>query len=446
MSMFGSGAPPAGTAPIGSNFMNLLAAMVSGNMAPNQGAINGMGGNTPLGAAALTSPVGGTAADQAAIAAVTNAGNALSPAGYPAGLDPMSQASAAAWDASGGNGGIAQDPNAYSGGSSPIDQQTLQQIISGIMGPAPTINDYYSAAPYQQALSTLAQGQTTGQSTINDAYSKAVSDFGNLQQQAQGQQATDRANLQQDNAAGQSQLQNLLQPASAVAAQNPQGELAARLSALQGTYGAQATRGGQIMDQIAALQNSNLGQAKAGLASQHQNANDQLASSMTSARNAVGAQQSAAITAGQKSLNAALASRQTRQDQMLATAQKAVIQAQKANATGQLTGRQQVQQQITQMAGDPNSAGVLGAFNTIINGDGNPNAPTGKPAHDAAEAIQRLNNGLAAAQAQGMTPQEAQALQAMVQGYYDTARRAPVQQTPADIQQMLLSMFGSGGR
>lgn len=318
---------------------------------------------------------------------------------------------------------------------------TEQDILNGILGAAPKLSDFYSAQPYSDALGTLSQGQTTGQSTIDSAYNKAVGDFGALQGQAQTQQAGQAATFNQDMGNSQSQLNSLLGTANTVAGQNPGGELAARLSELQGDAAQQRSQGSSVMDQIAALANSNLGQAKAGLASQHQNATDQLSGSITAAKANVTNQETTAAAAGQKQLDAANVARTNQGNAMVAAAQKAAVTAQ-----GQApTPKAMVQQQIASMAGDPTSAGVLSAFNTIVNGDAaHPLDPAGKAATNIGTAMQRLNSSLAAAEAAGMSPAEGQALQAMVTGWYNTTPIVPSAPSQSDVMAQLKALYGGG--
>lgn len=310
---------------------------------------------------------------------------------------------------------------------------TEQDILNGILGAAPKLSDFYSAQPYSDALGTLSQGQTTGQSTIDSAYNKAVGDFGALQGQAQTQQAQQAATLQQDSSAASTQLQQAIAPFGD-GSQAASAQQSAELAAMSG--GSK-----QTMDLITALQNSNLGQAKAGLASQHQNATDQLSGSITAAKANVTNQETTAAAAGQKQLDAANVARTNQGNAMIAAAQKAAVTAQ-----GQApTPKAMVQQQIASMAGDPTSAGVLSAFNTIVNGDAaHPLDPAGKAATNIGTAMQRLNSSLAAAEAAGMSPAEGQALQAMVTGWYNTTPIVPSAPSQSDVMAQLKALYGGG--
>lgn len=196
-------------------------------------------------------------------------------------------------------------------------QSYLQQILGAAptaptaadFGPAPTLADFFSAAPYQQALAAVAQGQKTATGSINDAFNQAGQQqaatqafYGNQNKEFQQQQ---QAALANEN----NQINGYIQQALKLS--GPGSGVQASLSPLQADVAMQnASQNNTLADlgQLAQMNNSGFTQA---LQTNHQGSLNALASAVAAENSKINLQQAADQAKAEQELASANSARGT---------------------------------------------------------------------------------------------------------------------------------------
>lgn len=156
-------------------------------------------------------------------------------------------------------------------------------------GPAPTLGDFFNAAPYQQALAQLSQGNQTAQGTIANAFNQAQQQQG--QNVAVANAGTADALQREQAAAAQGTGAVNSDIANAQALGGPQ--MAAALAGLKATNTEQNTSTNNLDNVLAQVQRNNATQDTASLGSQRAAALQYLASQVLGGQNKIGLQQAA---------------------------------------------------------------------------------------------------------------------------------------------------------
>jgi hypothetical protein len=320
------------------------------------------------------------------------------------------------------------DPAAASAAPSQPSPGDINSLITQLLGAAPTLGDFYSSAPYDQANSQLQQGVKGAAGSIDSAYgnakqSQAQNDAQSLAALAQiTQQANDRSNI-----LAQAQNQTVGQALNAAGANS---QLGARLGEDQAIFNQDNSRAGNVLAELTALAQSNAQSSANGLAASQAGNQAALQAAASGEAGKIGLAQANAQTAGQRAFASANAARANNFDSLLGRA-NSYLQGMSG------TGRTQANATLSDWQAQGHT-GALTAFQSIMNStdpnSGQPVQGLAKPSN-AAEALQSLQNmvqsGLYGKIAPNISPQE---MATVISNYYDN-RRQPV--SVADLQAFL---------
>lgn len=170
-------------------------------------------------------------------------------------------------------------------GSSAPGGPSLSDVLTALIGPSPTMADYYSPSTYQSALASIAQGNKSAQGQISGAYDAASKNLSGLDATL-NQGAT--TNAQQFNAQQQqakATFDQYAQQAQQLGGQG--GQLGARMNALGATFAAQQASQQNLNSEIGSVGQFNAAQDQAGLGASKQAALNALASSVNAADNRI---------------------------------------------------------------------------------------------------------------------------------------------------------------
>lgn len=288
----------------------------------------------------------------------------------------------------------------------------INGLITQMLGPAPSLSDFYSSAPYDQANSTLQQGTKSATDTINQAYQAA-------QQRQQAQQAQTNAALQQLAAQTQADRNATNQFTQATLGQAAQtagagSQLGARLALDQAVAANAADRGTNTVNNYM-LQARNDAQSSAdGLNAAQAGGLAALTAAANAESGKIGAAQANAQASGQRAFAQANASRASNFDALLGRA-NTYLQGLQG------TGRSQALDTVAQLqSSDPGTADAFqqAVYGVTLAGQAVPGY--NGPAKDQAEALQRLQQATPYLQAHGV---DVARLQGLVTSYYDTTKK-----------------------
>lgn len=409
----------------------------------------GGGGAAPVGLMGSFAPQASTSAYLAALHAAMGGGGQFSGV-------PWRESMAAATGGPVMGGGPSSDPTS-----------TLQSIVQALagpppqqvqpvpMGPAPTLADYFSAAPYQQATRAVesfynpATGRGSSADAVNRAYGQALQQAIAMGKQASGQAAgyvnqakTDAANAA---AAEHANIATAMQGAA------PGSLLANQLQGTQATLNANNQRGAQDAQFLANLVNANNSGYQQALQGGKANALQFLASQTQNELGKIGLQQASDQTRAQEMLRQALNAYQTNNQNNINSAAATnsknyqAYQTQAQNALKQIMTMSSSlastpHDQLVQTLNGPNMLdhGVVNLFDAVVNGvpstgpNGQPiNGPHGK-AVNLVEAMQRL-------QSSGVDQGTQSAVADMLKSWFNNTKQAA---GASQVEQYLHSILG----
>ncbi len=249
---------------------------------------------------------------------------------------------------------------------------------AAVFGAAPTLGDFFSAAPYQQAQAQLASGNKTAQGTVNNAYAQAAKQMGAIGTQANRNTAIAEAQANADEARAANAVQGFANQAGQMAGAG--GQVQGRLAALQGILAGQQGAAKTLNAQLAGIQQNNMSQDQAALTSGRQNALNYLASAVLGEGSKIRLSEATDQARAQQELASANNARAVDMARANASYQSALksyqAQVQKymglaAKGVGGAGGTdwaksQQAQWETSALQGDSQSAGLAAAANRLI--------------------------------------------------------------------------------
>lgn len=342
----------------------------------------------------------------------------------------------------------------FGGGSKASTQPDLGDILNAILGTAPaaptdadlgaapTLANFFSAAPYQQAQAGLAAGNKTATGTINDAYTQAAQKLAGIVQAA-NQASTNNTNAENTDATNATSQANGFVNSALQASGGDNAGVAQKLAPLQATLAAQEGSAKTLNQQLQGIQQGNEANYSSGLTNSRQQALNYLAGQVSGEGSKIGLAQAQGQAQGQQLLDQALNARGT----ALASADKD-YQSQMASRQSQATDL--LKTAMTALSGSGTSGRdttlnnlqtasptLQNVFNaSIFGGIKNADGSTLGAAKDGAEAIQRAESAIKSGAVKGA---DANNLMTMIQQYYNTSTPTPTSQ---DLAQYLSQLVG----